>query len=163
MRKWCRKWKAYYESEIWKIIRRFRFFFSFVSAGEKGESATGMASYHIELKLLCQPSGAIGLSLSLSPATNVDTVKIHPTNLQRWRAIDIQFKSRALALHQPDSFPFPSTVFGVELVGVCHALKCNRSQPVSTCCWPIAPYLYYTGLAFDLFGYSTDVHGRKMQ
>jgi hypothetical protein len=103
------------------------------------------------------------VSLSLSPATNVDTVKIHPTNLQRWRAIDIQFKSRALALHQPDSFPFPSTVFGVELVGVCHALKCNRSQPVSTCCWPIAPYLYYTGLAFDLFGYSTDVHGRKMQ
>jgi hypothetical protein len=122
----------------------------------------GLVSYRTQI-IMPTIGGHWSLSLSLSPATNVDTVKIHPTNLQRWRAIDIQFKSRALALHQPDSFPFPSTVFGVELVGVCHALKCNRSQPVSTCCWPIAPYLYYTGLAFDLFGYSTDVHGRKMQ
>lgn len=67
-----------------------------------------MASYHIQLKL-CQLSGRWGLSCHQRRYRN-----IQPANLQRRRAIDIQFKSRALAL----SASFAHQPYSEELVGV---------------------------------------------
>lgn len=95
MRKWCRKWKAYYESEIWKIIRRFRFFFSFefrLSGRERWEChRDGLVSYRTQI-IMPTIGGRVGLSLSFSCHQRwyrSNTSDQPPTLAGHWHSIQI--------------------------------------------------------------------------